>query len=49
MAGDGDSSFLEFIAALDVGTTNIRCEIINSSAVTIGKAIKKVSYNLDVD
>ncbi|VEN36979.1 unnamed protein product [Callosobruchus maculatus] len=33
------------IAALDVGTTTVRCHILNSSAQTIGTAHKKVTLH----
>lgn len=31
------------IAALDVGTTNVRCLIINSNGLIVGKAHQKVN------
>lgn len=39
----GDSNYKErYVAALDVGTTTIRCQIINSKAVVAGAASAKV-------
>ncbi|CAH1966817.1 unnamed protein product [Acanthoscelides obtectus] len=39
MLGDCGGSF---IAALDVGTTTVRCQIFNSSADTVGAAQKQL-------
>lgn len=35
---------MKYIAALDVGTTTIRCHILDSNAVTIASATEKVFY-----
>lgn len=39
MIGDAGA---DCIAALDVGTTNVRCLIINSNGLIVGKAHQKV-------
>lgn len=39
MSGDASATF---VVALDVGTTNVRCLVINSSGITVGKAYQKV-------
>lgn len=39
MSGDSSATYL---VAIDVGTTNVRCLIINSSGITVGKAYQKV-------
>lgn len=42
MSGDAGPDSRVFIAALDVGTTNVRCLIINSNGLIVGKAHQKV-------
>lgn len=42
MTGDAGINSHTFIAALDVGTTNVRCLVINSSGLIVGKSHQKV-------
>lgn len=37
---------MKYIVALDVGTTTIRCHILDNKAVTIASAAEKVLYFL---
>lgn len=44
MAGDYNYGYEErYVAALDVGTTTIRCQIIDSKAQVVGASSAKVS------
>ena len=35
---------MRYIAALDVGTTTVRCHIIDENTVTVGSAAEKVCH-----
>lgn len=41
MCKSGDTP--EYVAALDIGTTTVRCQIINSVTETVGAAFSAVS------
>lgn len=42
MIGDAGINSHTFIVALDVGTTNVRCLVINASGLIVGKSHQKV-------
>lgn len=42
MSGDVGEDSRDFIAALDIGTTNVRCLILNSCGIIVGKAQQTV-------
>lgn len=42
MCGDAGANARSFILALDIGTTNVRCLVVNSSGIIAGKAHQKV-------